>query len=303
MFNGTIATYPERGVGGKSSYRGNCSPKFVTDYLLTFNPNKGLTIDPMEGSGTTKDVCTQLDIPYKGFDLRYGFDSRRNRLRDHLEAPAKAAFIHPPYAGMIHYSRDVWGNGEEHPADLSIHGTNIEGFLSDLQEVLYNVFDALAVGATYGVLLGLWRHPKTKELIHLPARLFPYCPGAFENEIVKGQFNTMSGRNDYGKRPFVMTTHEIFYVFRKTANSMVGSVINSFDIADAVKTTTWLNLVRSFALKKKRFTVEEAYTALCDHPHVQNNDNKRAKIRQKLQQLVKSGDLERLGIGEYLVAA
>lgn len=302
-FSGTIASYPDRGIGGKSSYRGNCSPRFVSDYLCSFNPAKGLTIDPMEGSGTTGDVCKELGIPYKGFDLRNGFDARRMRIRDQIENPAAAAFLHPAYAGMVRYSRDVWGQGADIEGDLSARGTDVDGFCGDLQEVLYNVFDSLAVGGTYALLLGLWRHPETKELLHLPARIFPYCPGSFVNEIIKAQHNTQSGRSDYGHRPFVLTTHEVAYVFRKTANSLVGSVLHSLGVADELQRTTWRTLVRSFAMRAKRFTTESVLAALTNHPAVQKNQHRREKIRQQLGALVAEGVLQRTAPGEYLVAA
>lgn len=30
----SIVSYPDRGVGGKSSYRGNCSPRLIHDLVL-----------------------------------------------------------------------------------------------------------------------------------------------------------------------------------------------------------------------------------------------------------------------------
>jgi hypothetical protein len=301
MFSGTISSYPERGKGGNARYRGNCAPQFIADYLATFNPLKGLTIDPMAGSDTTGDVCREMGIPYKGFDLKHGFDSRTMCLRDQLEEPATAAFLHPPYAGLVRYSRDVWGNGEEHPADLSCFDTNIDGFLEALNDVLYNVFDSLKTGGTYGVLLGLWRHPITKELVNLPARLFPYAPGTFVNEVIKAQHNTMSGNRNYGYRPFVLTTHETFYVFRKTNNSLVGQMVRSYNHAAQIKNGTWRNLVRAAIRAKQYFTVDEIDKAL---KQIQTtNRNVRAQIRKQLQDLVRAGEIVRTSPGAFAAAA
>ena len=302
MFDGTIVSYPRRGFGGDHKYRGNCSPRFVRDYLLKFNPERGLVIDPMSGGGTTGDVCAQLGIPYRGFDLRGGFDSRRMSLREQLDAPAKAAFVHPPYADMIKYSRNVWANGTEHPADLSRHG-DVDTFLSELQEVLYNVYDALDVGGTYGVLLGLWRKPGSEELIHLPARIFPYCPGTFVNEVIKAQHRTTSGSRNYGTQPYVMTTHEVFYVFRKTAGGLIGSIVNTVAIGERMQRDTWVNMVRSFARNQRRFSLTQAYRAFERHPRIRSNPSWKSSIRQSLQKLIASGDLERLGIADFLNAA
>ena len=203
---------------------------------------------------------------------------------------------------MIEYSRDVWNGGIAHPADLSSFGTDIESFLGALQQVLYNVFDALKAGGTYAILLGLWRHPETKELVHLPARILPMAPGLLVNEIVKAQHHTMSGRNDYGTRPFLLTTHEICLVFRKESNSLVGSVVRSLRAAESIENATWLSLVRAFALAKKHLTTTQIYNALERHPLAKKNPSFKAKIRQKLQHLVKDGILERKTLGSYALA-
>ena len=32
----SVVSYPERGTGGKNSYRGNCSPKLIEDLVKQF---------------------------------------------------------------------------------------------------------------------------------------------------------------------------------------------------------------------------------------------------------------------------
>src|SRR5947209_4927972 len=64
---------PGRGNYGNADYRGNCSGLLIRDLLKFYQPHR--VLDPMEGSGTCRDVCTELGIPYEGRDLRNGFDA------------------------------------------------------------------------------------------------------------------------------------------------------------------------------------------------------------------------------------
>ncbi len=51
----SIVSYPDRGQGGRNSYRGNCSPRMIGDIIEQYQIH-GLS-DYMVGSGTTEDVC------------------------------------------------------------------------------------------------------------------------------------------------------------------------------------------------------------------------------------------------------
>lgn len=51
----SIVSYQDRGIGGNSHYRGNCSPRLIED-LIDFYKVKNIS-DYMCGSGTTKDVA------------------------------------------------------------------------------------------------------------------------------------------------------------------------------------------------------------------------------------------------------
>ena len=83
----SVVSYPERcSQFGNSRYRGNCDGRLVKDLILRYGARK--VADPMQGSGTSRDVVNGLNkykktsIRYWGGDLREGFDlTRRIRAR------------------------------------------------------------------------------------------------------------------------------------------------------------------------------------------------------------------------------
>ena len=92
----SLLRYPDRGPWGKGSYFGNCTGYLVFDLLDYFKPRS--VFDPMEGSGTTGEVCFDLTIEYVGRDLKDGFDLLSSPLPDqHFDL----IFWHPPYCPAI----------------------------------------------------------------------------------------------------------------------------------------------------------------------------------------------------------
>src|SRR5207249_3648307 len=74
----SVHASPGRGPYGNPSYRGNCSGLLIRDLLLFYRARR--VFDPMEGGGTTRDVCRALEIPYEGRDLSAGFDATRQEM-------------------------------------------------------------------------------------------------------------------------------------------------------------------------------------------------------------------------------
>src|SRR5215469_8708291 len=62
------------GEYGDRSYPGNCGGNLIKDLLLYFRP-QGLVFDPMQGSGTCRDVCAELGIACLSWDIHQGFDA------------------------------------------------------------------------------------------------------------------------------------------------------------------------------------------------------------------------------------
>lgn len=107
----TLWDYPSQhygeGVQGSKEYRG-ATPSYVIWNLLQRYTRKGdLVVDPMCGSGTTLDVCRDLEREGKGFDIapfREGIlqaDARHLPLK---KDSVDFLFIDPPYSTHITYS-------------------------------------------------------------------------------------------------------------------------------------------------------------------------------------------------------
>lgn len=97
----SVVSYPERGSWGDAKFRGNTTGWLIKELIEFYRPKS--VLDPMEGSGTTRDVCRELGVEYNGFDLSKGFDLYSSPL------PAKRydlIFWHPPYWDIIRYSDD-----------------------------------------------------------------------------------------------------------------------------------------------------------------------------------------------------
>ncbi len=105
----SVVSYPNRcSLFGDSRYRGNCDGRLIKNLILRYGAKR--VADPMQGSGTSRDVVDGLNkykktgISYWSGDLREGFDLSKQDL------PGKFDFvwIHPPYWNIIKY-----GNHED----------------------------------------------------------------------------------------------------------------------------------------------------------------------------------------------
>ena len=68
----SIVSYPDRGVYGRNTYRGNCSGLLIKDIIQQYKL-QGLS-DFMVGSGTTEDVVREAGIRGDFADLNRGYD-------------------------------------------------------------------------------------------------------------------------------------------------------------------------------------------------------------------------------------
>ena len=151
----SFMAYPERGEGGNSQWRGNCSPEVVAALLRYCLDDKRYygkdtstftLLDPMSGSGTSKAAADRYQVRSLLYDLNpapaYG-KGNWNALKDEVEDSADLIFFHPPYHNMIQYSGNIWGN--PHPDDLS-RCENYSDFLEKLNHCIRKFFLALRKG-------------------------------------------------------------------------------------------------------------------------------------------------------------
>jgi hypothetical protein len=201
----SVVSYLDRGPFGDPRYPGNCSGHLAKNLILKYGATH--VADPMQGSGTCRDVVEGLNkykktgISYWGGDLREGFDLTKQDL------PGKFDFvwIHPPYWNIIRYSNN-------NPNDLS-NCESYEKFRKLLLICLKRCYEALEFGGRLAVLIGDVRRagkytPIVKDVLNFPM-------GEIRSVIIKVQHNCTSVRKRYGKLEDVPIKHEYCVIFKK----------------------------------------------------------------------------------------
>ena len=192
-----------RGDYGHAGYPGNCSGEFIKDLLQYFQPS--LVFDPMTGSGTCKDVCTELGIACRSDDVRFGFDAC-----DPATFPTRLRFdfiwLHPPYWRQKRYTDD--------PRDLSACPT-LENFLQRYALLIDNCAKALAPGGKLAILMGDYsdREAGFVPLTYHTKRLAFACglkPAC--TDIIRFSHGASSGRKTY-KSSFIPGLHDVCSIF------------------------------------------------------------------------------------------
>jgi hypothetical protein len=194
----SVVSYPDRGPWGDNRYPGNCSGYLLIDLCATYQPRH--VLDPMEGGGTSREVCADMGIAYSGFDLRHGTDS----LTDDIGSGFDLIFWHPPYHDMKRYTHD--------PRDLS-HAGSLAAFLALLRTGYWRFFELLNTGGRLAILIGDLR--RQGRYMPLTAEVARLDQAHLESIIVKIQHNVSSNRTAYGGT-FVPILHETLTVYRKT---------------------------------------------------------------------------------------
>jgi len=224
----SFVSYPDRGKGGRSDFRGNCSPRLIQDLFEHYRPR--LVYDPAIGSGTSRDVAQRLGIPGFFTDLAQGFDVRAN---EPSYSGFDFAFWHPPYWDIIKYSGPggQWG-GRGNPSDLSLI-EDYDAFVCALDEATFRIYETLQRGGHLAVLVGDVRRRGLLYSIQRDMRWF----GEPEAFIVKAQHNTTSERRQYGSNNFVAIVTEYLVITKKPDAWVVPLRIT--DLSSSVDTRNW----------------------------------------------------------------
>ncbi len=109
----TLWDYPSQHYGedeqGSQDYRGATPSYVIWNVVSRFTQPGDLVIDPFVGSGTTLDVCRDLDRRALGFDLvqtRPDVAVADARSLPVKQRAAALVFMDPPYADNLEYSAD-----------------------------------------------------------------------------------------------------------------------------------------------------------------------------------------------------
>lgn len=284
----SFMAFPNREEGGENSWRGNCSPEvvrkivsFVCQSLPERKKEDFLLLDPMCGSGTSKDVAEQMGLAAVQYDLNPSLKNGKggwNALRDEVEDSADLVFLHPPYHSIIRYSGEVWG--KPHPDDLS-RCESYQDFIDKLNYVIKKLFLSLRKGGFLAVLVGDIRqrgefHSIADDMMTI---------GTLKSWIVKGQFHCMSSSRSYASgKPFIPITTEQLLLFQKENGIMIPFSYRKKGIFRVLEQNsealTWFALICAVMEDQGgSATFQELYESLANHPKAIGKRFYRDRIR------------------------
>jgi hypothetical protein len=256
-------SYPERGPWGDPKFRGNTTGYLIRDLIELYRPKS--VLDPMEGSGTARDVCKELGIEYDGFDLSRGFDLFSSPL------PCKRydmIFWHPPYMDIIKYSDD--------PRDMS-NISRFDEFMQKLFEGLNRLSEYLTEDGVLVLQIGDVR--RQGEYYPLGAYVQVFRRKELKAKLIKVQHNVASSNKTYGGA-FIPIMHEEVLVLK------------------GARHLTWRELVlRTLKELGGEATLGELYAAIANHPKRLSNPTYPATVRRTLQE---SAEPVRRGLWRWL---
>ncbi len=237
----TVWSFPQRGTwathGHSNRYRGNWAPQIPRNLILLYTKPGDTVLDPFMGSGTTLVECrllnrnclgvdinpqavmlawSRLDFPLGGSPPYVGvrlFEGDARNLDLLEDETVDLVATHPPYAGMIRYSRHSRVEG-----DLSWLG--IEEFVEAMARVAQELHRVLKPGGHVAIMVGDAR--RQKHLIPLGFRVMQVFLDAgfvLREHIIKVQHNMKSNARWVGRnKGFLLIKHEHIFVFRKLAS-------------------------------------------------------------------------------------
>lgn len=279
----SIVSYPDRGRGGRSSYRGNCSPKLIEDLIKQFHVRE--ISDYMAGSGTSEDVAKNLGIESHCYDLNRGFDLIDNEIKERSEF----IFWHPPYWDIVKYAGGQYSAEEiirKYGFDPAVHDLSRkqkwEEFIKELNYCMIKQFSSLEKGGRMAVLVGdIKKRGKLYSMILELAK-----PGTIENIVIKAEHNCLSNGKYYANRNFIPIMHEYVLIVRKD-NPLLFDIQYAgtvhADVRD-LKIPTWKDVVAAVLEHYGRpMTLNELYRVIDGHKKTKSNPHWKDKIRQTLQ--------------------
>ena len=277
----SFMNFPVRGPWGDNKYPGNCSGHVIKEIIEHFKPSN--FVDVCMGSGTSKDVCNEMGVPFVGLDLRYGNDYTRDSILNQLpySGGSDLVFSHPAYHSVKIYSGNAWG---EVNVNDSSRCQSVNHFLEHSHVMLMNQREATRQGGHYMSLIGDMRkagafHSFQADFINMMPR------DELVSVTIKMQNNyTSQGRKYAGS--FVPIVHEYLLIWkRKSKTLFMVSLDKAVELKKRIA-SNWRVAIRmamielggSASLQDIYREVEKVAGIL-----IKKNKHWKAKIRQLLQ--------------------
>lgn len=239
----TVWSFPDRGDWSThdGKYRGNWSPYIPHNLIWKYTEKGDLILDQMMGSGTTLVECKLLGRNAIGIDinpnavmvaldrLNFDYDSKAatktyvgdaRNLNKVEDDSIDLIATHPPYAGIIPYSR------AQIKADLS--ALSIDNYLREMRIAAEECFRVVKPGKHCGILIGdTRRHRHYIPISHNILHIFLGAGFILKEDIIKVQHKTKRTREAWrgSNYDFYKIAHEHLYIFRKPAR---GEKISQF---------------------------------------------------------------------------
>lgn len=246
-------------------------------------PEQFLFCDANEGSGTSRDVAKQIGCQYVGLDLMNGNDFTRDSILTSLPRPAEMVFTHPPYAEMVIYSGEQWGD-KTLENDLSNPKLSKEAFLEMSQVMLMNQRDAARDGGLYATLIGDMR--KSGKFWSFQADYQMMMPKSeLISVAIKMQHNCVSNGRSYGGS-FIPIMHEYLLVWKKAPKSLFAIGYETAKDIQHKIAMTWRSVIRIALMKLGgQATLSRIYEEVASVAGdlMAKNSHWQAKVRQQLQ--------------------
>lgn len=193
-----------RGKYGDPEFRGNCSGQLIRDVLEYFAPQTCL--DPMEGSGTCRDVCKKLGVEYDGFDLSDGIDALHQGNFSWCGIEFDFVWLHPPYWNMIKYNTE---------SRCLSRSKSLDVYLEQLSSVIENCLSVLAENGHLAILIG--DITRKGQCYQLPFEVWKIATEQFGlrlavPEIIRLQHGATSTKRQYS-HSFIPRLHDVLMIF------------------------------------------------------------------------------------------
>ncbi|WP_330657321.1 TRM11 family SAM-dependent methyltransferase [Anaerocolumna aminovalerica] len=224
-------SFPDRGSWATHSgkYRGNWSPYIPRNLILRYSKPGDWVLDQFLGSGTTLVEAKLLNRNAVGVDINpQAISISEENLQFKCETISKMRIqqgnatnldfikdgkieficMHPPYANIIKYSKDIAG-------DISL--LTIEEFLCEMGKVISESYRVLKKGNMCAVMIGdIRRRGKVVPLGFQVMNIFLKQGFSSKEIIIKEQHNCRS-TNFWEKQnnEFLLLAHEYIFVFQK----------------------------------------------------------------------------------------